>query len=143
MSDTVDMRLEVVVIPVADVDRAKEFYAGLGWRFDIDLEVDDNTRVVQFTPPGSACSIHIGTGITPAEPGSNKNTYLIVEDIEAARAALTERGAEVTEPFHRENGEVVPGRDPNGTSYGTYASFSDPDGNTWMLQEITERLPGR
>jgi predicted enzyme related to lactoylglutathione lyase len=143
MSDTVDMRLEVVVIPVADVDRAKAFYEGLGWRFDIDLAVDENTRVVQFTPQGSACSIHIGTGITPAAPGSTKNTYLIVEDIEAARAALNARGAEVSEPFHRENGEVVQGRDPNGTSYGTYASFSDPDGNTWMLQEITERLPGR
>jgi predicted enzyme related to lactoylglutathione lyase len=142
-ADTVDMKLEVVVIPVSDVDRAKAFYAGLGWRFDIDLNVSENFRVVQFTPPGSACSIHIGKGTTPAAPGSAQNIFLIVDDIEKARAALIARGADVSEPFHREDGEVVSGPDPDRTTYGTYASFSDPDGNTWVLQEITERLPGR
>lgn len=138
-----DAKLEVVVIPVSDVDRAKQFYEGLGWRFDIDLPVSETVRVVQFTPPGSACSIHIGAGITPAAPGSAQNMYLVVEDIERYREDLIDRGVDVSEPFHRENGEVVSGRDPDGASYGTFASFSDPDGNTWLVQEITQRLPGR
>ena len=129
--------------PWPDVDRAKAFYERLGWRLDIDLDVSESFRVVQFAPPGSACSIHVGKGNTPAAPGSAQNTFLIVDDIERTRAALIERGVEVSEPFHREEGEVVSGPDPDGTSYGTYASFSDPDGNTWVLQEITERLPGR
>jgi len=138
-----DAKLEVVVIPVSDVDRGKRFYEDLGWRMDIDLAVSESVRVVQFTPPGSPCSIHIGEGITSAAPGSAKNMYLVVEDIEGYRAELADRGVDVSESYHRENGEVVSGRDPDRTSYGTYASFSDPDGNTWLVQEITERLPGR
>jgi predicted enzyme related to lactoylglutathione lyase len=139
-----EMKLEVVVIPVSDVDRAKAFYEGLGWRLDIDLAPDESFRIVQFTPPGSACSIHIGTGITSAAPGSAQNMYLIVSDIEETRARLLERGADVSEVFHRVPGqESVSGPDPERTSYSSFASFSDPDGNGWLLQEITERLPGR
>jgi len=142
---TVDLKLEVVVIPVSDVDRAKRFYEGLGWRVDADFAGDGNWRVVQFTPPGSPTSIHFGKGVTTAAPGSIKNLYLVVSDIEAARADLNAHGAKVSEAFHFDSfgGPPVPGREPNGRSYGTYASFIDPDGNSWLLQEIRTRLPGR
>jgi catechol 2,3-dioxygenase-like lactoylglutathione lyase family enzyme len=142
---TVDLKLEVVVIPVSDVDRSRRFYQSLGWRLDADFASGENWRGVQMTPPGSPCSIHFGKGITTAVPGSVKNLYLVVSDIEAARGELIARGANVSEAFHFAafGGPPVPGRDPNGRSYGTYASFSDPDGNSWLLQEITTRLPGR
>jgi len=142
---TVDMKLEVVVIPVADVDRAKRFYGGLGWRLDADFVVGDAFRVVQFTPPGSPCSIHFGTGVTSAVPGSAKELYLVVSDIEAARAELVDRGADVSEVFHRAGPGTPPlsGPDPARRSYASFASFSDPDGNGWLLQEVTARLPGR
>ncbi|MEI3854553.1 MULTISPECIES: VOC family protein [unclassified Ensifer] len=142
---SVDLKLEVAVIPVSDVDRAKDFYGRLGWRLDADFPVGDTFRVVQFTPPGSPASIHFGTGLTPATPGSAGGLYLVVSDIEAARAELVERGAEVSEVFHREGPGKPPisGRDPGGRSYRSYATFSDPDGNGWLLQEVTERLPGR
>lgn len=141
----IDMQLEVVAIPVSDVDRAKRFYGGLGWRLDADFVVGDSFRVVQFTPPGSPSSIHFGTGITSAAPGSAQGLFLVVSDIEAARADLTAHGASVGEVFHRAGpGQpALPGRDPEGRSYVTYATFSDPDGNGWVLQEITARLPGR
>jgi catechol 2,3-dioxygenase-like lactoylglutathione lyase family enzyme len=142
---TVDLKLEVVVIPVADVDRAKRFYERLGWRLDADFANGENWRGVQMTPPGSPCSIHFGKGITTAVPGSVQNLYLVVSDIEAARGELIGRSADVSEAFHYAGfgGPRVPGRDPEGRSYGTYASFSDPDGNGWLLQEIKTRLPGR
>ena len=144
---TVDMKLEVVVIPVADVERAKRFYGGLGWRLDADIARGDAFRVVQFTPPGSPCSIHLGIGLTSAAPGSAQNLYLVVSDIAAARAELAAHGADVSEVFHRSgrDGRVsrVGGPDPERRSYSSYASFSDPDGNSWLLQEITARLPGR
>jgi catechol 2,3-dioxygenase-like lactoylglutathione lyase family enzyme len=142
---TVDLKLEVVVLPVSDVDRAKRFYEGLGWRLDADFAAGDGWRVVQLTPPGSPCSIHLGKGITPAAPGSAQNLYLVVSDIEAARAELVGRGADVSEPFHYAGfgGPRVSGREPEGRSYGTYATFRDPDGNSWLLQEIKTRLPGR
>ena len=142
---TVDLKLEVVVIPVSDVDRAKRFYEGLGWRVDADFTNGADWRVVQMTPPGSPASIHFGKGVTTAAPGSIKNLYLVVSDIEAARTELIAHGANVSEAFHFTSfgGAPVPGRDPNGRSYGTYASFSDPDGNSWLLQEIKTRLPGR
>ncbi|MCW0001020.1 glyoxalase [Pararhizobium sp. YC-54] len=142
---TVDLKLEVVVIPVSDVDRAKRFYDGLGWRLDADFAVGDAFRVVQFTPPGSLSSIHFGTGLTSAAPGSASGLYLVVSDIEAARAQLIGRSAEVSEVIHRAGPGQPPinGRDPEGRSYRSYASFSDPDGNGWLLQEVTERLPGR
>ena len=141
----VDLKLEVVVIPVSDVDRAKRFYAGLGWRLDADFAAGDTWRVVQFTPPGSPCSIHFGKGVTPATPGSFKNLYLVVTDMEAARRELSAGGADVSPAFHFDASGVPPssGPDPNGTSYKTFASFSDPDGNTWLLQEIKTRLDGR
>ena len=141
----VDLKLEVVVIPVSDVERSKRFYNGLGWRLDADFPGPDGWRVVQMTPPGSPCSIHFGRGVTTAAPGSFKNLYLVVSDIEAARAELMAGGATVSQAFHFTSfgGPPTPGRDPNGRSYGTYASFSDPDGNSWLLQEITTRLPGR
>jgi catechol 2,3-dioxygenase-like lactoylglutathione lyase family enzyme len=141
----VDLKLEVVAIPVADVDRSKRFYTGLGWRLDADFPVATEFRVVQFTPPGSRASIHFGTGITDAVPGSAAGLYLVVSDIQAARDALRRGGADVSEIFYR-NGPgqpAIPGRDPEGRSYRTYASFKDPDGNTWILQEITQRLEGR
>jgi catechol 2,3-dioxygenase-like lactoylglutathione lyase family enzyme len=139
-----DMKLEVVVIPVSDVDRAKSFYGGLGWRLDADLVSGEDFRLVQFTPPGSACSIHFGTGITSAAPGSARETYLVVSDIEAARTELLARGAQVSELFHRVGNEArVAGADPQRRSYVSRASFSDPDGNGWLLQEVTTRLPGR
>jgi len=142
---TVDLKLEVVVLPVSDVDRAKRFYEGLGWRLDADFVNGDTWRGVQMTPPGSPCSIQFGKGGTTVAPGSIKNLYLVVSDIEAARKELTERGASVSEPFHFTalGGPVVPGLDPKRASYGSFATFSDPDGNSWLLQEITTRLPGR
>jgi catechol 2,3-dioxygenase-like lactoylglutathione lyase family enzyme len=133
------MALEVVTLPVSDVDRAKRFYQSIGWRLDIDFTVGD-MRSVQFTPPHSPCSIHFGTGLTKAAPGSFDRLLLVVKDIEAARADLISRGAEVSEVIERR----PPGFPPDsGRSYFAYAAFSDPDGNTWLLQEITTRLPGR
>src|SRR5262245_39516961 len=141
---TVDMKLEVAVIPVSDVDRAKRFYGGLGWRLDADFVVGDEFRVVQFTPPGSPGSIHFGTGVTSAVPGS-ASLYLVVSDVEAARAELAERGVEMSEVFHRAGpGQPAQsGPDPERRSYFSYTSFSDPDGNGWLLQEVTTRFPGR
>jgi catechol 2,3-dioxygenase-like lactoylglutathione lyase family enzyme len=142
---TVDMKLEVVVIPVSDVDRAKRFYGNLEWRLDADFAVGDDFRIVQFTPPGSPCSIHFGRGVTSAVPGSARGLYLVVSDIEAARAELVGRGVDVTEVFHRAGPGEPPqsGPDPNRQSYGSFATFSDPDGNGWLLQEVRTRLPGR
>jgi catechol 2,3-dioxygenase-like lactoylglutathione lyase family enzyme len=141
----VDMKLEVVVIPVSDVDRAKRFYGDLGWRLDADFVVGDTFRVVQFTPPGSPSSIHFGTGVTSAVPGSAQGLYLVVSDIEAARAELVRRGADVSDVFHVAGPGQPPlrGRDPERRSYFSYATFSDPDGNGWLLQEVTVRFPGR
>jgi catechol 2,3-dioxygenase-like lactoylglutathione lyase family enzyme len=141
----VDMKLEVVVIPVSDVDRAKRFYGDLGWRLDADFAVGSEFRVVQFTPPGSPCSIHFGTGLTSAVPGSARGLYLIVSDIEAARAELVGRGVDVSEVFHRAGPGQPPlsGPDPQRRSYVSFATFSDPDGNGWLFQEIKTRLPGR
>ncbi|MGW1618095.1 VOC family protein [Streptomyces sp. NPDC002172] len=142
-----DMRFEVAAIPVADVDRALGFYRNLGWRLDADYEAGPDFRIIQLTPPGSACSIHFGRGITPAAPGSAQGLYLVVSDIQAARADLLGRGVEVSEVYHNvyDTGSQVrvDGPDPDGRTYATYASFSDPDGNGWILQEVTERLPGR
>ena len=146
-----DMKLEVVVVPVSDVDKAKEFYQGLGWRLDADFANGEDFRVVQLTPPGSQCSIIFGTGITSAAPGSADGLQLTVTDIDAARAELTGHGAEVSEVFHDAGGVFhhagtegrVSGPAPDHKSYGSFASFSDPDGNGWLLQEITTRLPGR
>jgi catechol 2,3-dioxygenase-like lactoylglutathione lyase family enzyme len=142
----VPLRFEVTVLPVTDVDRAKAFYQGLGWRLDADFPVDEHYRVVQFTPPGSAASIQFGTGLTTMAPGSAEGMYLIVQDVEAARNDLISRGAEVIEIWHgRGLGSEghQPGPDPERTSYRSFASFADPDGNRWLLQEVTERLPGR
>jgi len=148
----IDMKLEVIVIPVADVDRSKRFYDGLGWRLDADFVMGEDFRIVQFTPPRSPCSIHFGTGVTAAAPGSSQGLYLVVSDIEAARADLLARGVEVSELFHgspadlsrrARTGIAPPGPDPERRSYASYASFSDPDGNGWLLQEVTVRLPGR
>ncbi len=135
----VDMNLEVVALPVADVDRAKAFYESIGWRLDIDLVISDEIRTVQFTPPHSACSIQFGKGRTTAAPGSAQGMILVVEDIDAARADLIDRGVDVGEVQEAK----PPGFDSPGRSYFARASFSDPDGNSWELQEITERLPGR
>ncbi len=142
---TVDMKLEVVAIPVSDVDRAKHFYEGLGWRLDGDFSGENNFRGIQMTPPGSPCSIHFGRGVTTAAPGSVQNLYLVVSDIEAARAELIGRGVDVSGAFHLTGfgGSPVPGPDPEGGSYRTLATFKDPDGNSWLLQEIKTRLPGR
>ena len=138
-----DMKLEVVVVPVSDVDRAKHFYEKLGFHEDIDYVANEDFRVVQFTPPGSEASMHIGKGVTPAPPGSLQNTYLVVSDIEEARAYLAECGVNV-EVFHRDESlQRVPGPNPERKSYFSYATFNDPDGNTWLLQEIKKRLPGR
>jgi catechol 2,3-dioxygenase-like lactoylglutathione lyase family enzyme len=139
---TVDMKLEVVTLAVSDVDRAKAFYQSLGWRLDADIVRGDDFRVVQLTPPHSACSVAFGKGVTKAQPGSAERLILAVDDIDAAREALVRRGAEVSGVFHLDGGPV-PGPDPEGRSYQTYASFSDPDGNAWLLQEIKTRLPGR
>jgi catechol 2,3-dioxygenase-like lactoylglutathione lyase family enzyme len=148
-----DLKLEVVVIPVSDADRAKAFYAGLGWRLDADLAFDNGVRIVQFTPPVSACSIQFGSELTTAAPGSARSLYLIVSDIEAARAELLEHDARVSEVFHAgspgaqfrtdDTSGRAPGRDPDDGSYRTFATFEDPDANSWLLQEITARLPGR
>ena len=140
---TIDMKLEVVTLPVSDVDRAKRFYQSLGWRLDADIVFGDSIRGVQLTPPRSSCSISFGKGLTTAEPGSVQRLELVVEDIEAARNDLIRRGVEVSELFHRGESGLVPGADPQRRSYFTYASFSDPDGNGWLLQEVTTRLPGR
>jgi catechol 2,3-dioxygenase-like lactoylglutathione lyase family enzyme len=152
----VDMKFEIVVIPVSDVDRAKEFYARLGWRLDADFDNGKDFRVVQFTPPGSGCSVIFGKNVTGAAPGSVQGLYLIVDDIEAARKNLLRRGVQISEVFHGGNnvfagsddpylfGRIrVNGPDPAHTSYRSFASFSDPDGNGWLFQEITTRLPGR
>jgi catechol 2,3-dioxygenase-like lactoylglutathione lyase family enzyme len=139
---TIDMKLEVVTVPVSDVDRSKRFYQSLGWRLDADIARGDAFRVVQLTPPHSACSVSFGIGVTTDEPGSIKRLLLAVYDIDAARADLVRRGIEVSGLFHLAGGQV-PGPDPEGRSYQTYASFSDPDGNGWLLQEIKTRLPGR
>ena len=148
-----DLKLEVVVIPVSDADRAKEFYGRLGWRLDADFPFDNGFRVVQFTPPGSGCSVQFGTKITAAAPGSAQGLYLVVSDIAAARDQLAARGAKVSDVFHPgapgaqfEPGggsDRVSGPAADGQSYSSFATFSDPDGNTWLLQEITTRLPGR
>ena len=150
-ASAVETKLEIVILPVADVDRAKRFYGALGWRLDADFAAGDAWRVVQLTPPGSPCSVIFGTGITTAAPGSAQGMFLVVDDIDAARAELVGRGASVSEVFHFENGLLrvigtagrVPGRDRSGESYRSWASFSDPDGNGWLLQEIKTRLPGR
>ena len=136
----VDMKLEVIVIPVSDVDRAEEFYAKLGWRQDV---TPPGSGVFQFTPHGSACSVQFGKTLTSAAPGSAQRTYLIVADIEAARDALMEAGIEVSEIFHLDPNGPVSGPDPDHGSYRSLATFNDPDGNSWLLQEITTRLPGR
>ncbi len=152
----VDLKLEIVVIPVSDVDRAKEFYGRLGWRLDADFASGDDFRVIQFTPPGSACSVIFGKNVTAAAPGSAQGLYLIVSDIEAAREELLGRGVKISEVFHDASGVYagpdepylfgrlrVSGRDPEHRSYRSFASFRDPDGNGWLLQEITTRLAGR
>jgi catechol 2,3-dioxygenase-like lactoylglutathione lyase family enzyme len=141
---SVNMKLEVVVIPVSDVDRAKRFYGNLGWRLDAEFAKGDVFRVLQFTPPGSSCSIHFGKGITSAVPGSAPGLYLVVSDIEAARTELVDRGVDVSQVFHRAVGEgAQSGPDPARRTYSSYATFNDPDGNVWLLQEVTARLPGR
>jgi len=145
-ADIVDEKLEVVVLPVADVDRAKAFYDALGWRLDADFPIAPDYRVVQFTPPNSPASIQFGIGMTTAASGSVRNLLLVVEDIEAARGELTGHGAQVSEVFHgagQNPDRRVPGPDPERGSYKSFATFADPDGNTWLLQEVTERLPGR
>jgi catechol 2,3-dioxygenase-like lactoylglutathione lyase family enzyme len=155
MSTRIDMKFEIVVIPVSDVDRAKTFYANLGWRLDADFADGKGFRVMQFTPPGSACSVIFGTHVTAAAPGSAQGLYLIVSDVEAARKELIARGVEVSETFHNAGvsagpdepylfGRVrVSGPDPERGSYRSFASFRDPDGNGWLLQEVTKRLEGR
>jgi len=153
---TVDMKFEIVVIPVSDVNRAKRFYDGLGWRLDADFAAGEDYRVIQFTPPGSACSVIFGKNVTAAAPGSAQGLYLIVSDIEAARKELLGRGIAVSEAFHDAGGVYagsdepylfgrlrVGGPDPDRRSYRSYASFKDPDGNGWLFQEVTTRLPGR
>jgi catechol 2,3-dioxygenase-like lactoylglutathione lyase family enzyme len=152
----VDMKFEVVVIPVSDVDRAKQFYAGLGWRLDAEFQNGDDFRIMQFTPPGSGCSVIFGKNVTAAAPGSAQGLYLVVSDIEAARADLTARGIEASDVFHDGGGVAMGpdqpylfgrlrlgGPDPERRSYRSFVSFSDPDGNGWLLQEVTARLPGR
>jgi catechol 2,3-dioxygenase-like lactoylglutathione lyase family enzyme len=146
----VDMALEVIVIPVSDADRAKEFYRSLGWRLDADVAAGDDFRLVQFTPPGSGCSIQFGTSLTSAAPGSAQGLYLIVSDIGAVRDDLVTHGVKVSEVFHEGTGGArfhdvgrVAGPSPDRSSYGSFASFSDPDGNGWLFQEVTTRLPGR
>jgi catechol 2,3-dioxygenase-like lactoylglutathione lyase family enzyme len=146
-----DMRLEVVVLPVSDVDKAKQFYESLGWRLDADFAGEGGFRVVQLTPPGSACSVIFGSGVTSAAPGSADGLQLVVTEIDAARAELIGHGVDVSEVFHDVGGVFhhsglearAPGPAPGHRSYGSFASFSDPDGNAWFLQEVTTRLPGR
>jgi len=149
----VDLKLEAIVIPVADVDRSKQFYGGLGWRLDADFHFDNGFRVVQFTPPGSGCSVQFGTKMTSAAPGSAQNIYLIVSDIEAARDDLAAHGINASEVFHavlpgaqfqtNGSGGRVSGPAPDHASYFSFVTFRDPDGNSWLLQEVTTRLPGR
>ncbi len=151
---TVDFKFEVAIVPVSDAERTKQFYASLGWREDADFVFGDDHRVLQFTPPGSQASIIFGTGVTAAEPGSVANLVLAVDDIDVARDELRSRGVDVSEVFHDAGGSLgggfiaepearATGRDPEHRSYASHAAFSDPDGNGWLLQEITERLPGR
>ncbi|HTA70659.1 MAG TPA: VOC family protein [Bryobacteraceae bacterium] len=153
---SLDTKLEIVVIPVSDIDRAKGFYQRLGWRLDADYDNGSDFRVIQFTPPGSGCSIIFGRNVTAAAPGSAQGLYLIVSDLEAARKELLGRGVAISEAFHDAGGVYagpdqpylfgrrrVSGPDPEHRSYRTFASFNDPDGNGWLLQEITARLPGR
>jgi len=149
---SVDMKLEVTVLPVADVDRAKEFYVGLGWRLDADFAISDEYRIVQITPPGSGCSIQFGSGVSSAAPGSAQGNYLVVDDIDAACSALAAKGADVGPVFHEGGSPPLARFHPEGRvdgpaadrrTYGSFATFSDPDGNGWLLQEITTRLPGR
>jgi catechol 2,3-dioxygenase-like lactoylglutathione lyase family enzyme len=155
-ASNIDMKLEVVVIPVADVERAKQFYANLGWRLDADFATGDDYRVIQFTPPGSGSSVIFGKNVTSAAPGSAQGLYLVVSDVAAARKELLERGVEVSDVFHGAGdvhaGNDAPylfgrirlgGEDPEHRSYRSFASFSDPDGNGWLFQEVTARLPGR
>lgn len=155
-SATIDMKFEIVVLPVSDASRAKEFYTKLGWRLDADFDNGKDFRVVQFTPPGSGCSVIFGKNVTGAAPGSAQGMYLIVDDVEAARKNLIKRGVAVSETFHGANDKYdgqdepyifgrirVSGPDPEHRSYRSFASFKDPDGNGWLFQEITERLPGR
>jgi catechol 2,3-dioxygenase-like lactoylglutathione lyase family enzyme len=152
-NEPADLSLEAVVIPVADADRAQAFYAGLGWRLDADFSFDNGFRVVQFTPPGSQCSVQFGTDITGSPPGSAHGLYLVVSDIEAGRDELVSRGATVSAVFHsgapgaqldpKGTGDRVNGRDPDHKSYNSFATFEDPDGNGWLLQEVTDRPPGR
>jgi catechol 2,3-dioxygenase-like lactoylglutathione lyase family enzyme len=138
------MSLEVLVLPVADVDRAKRFYGDLGWRLDADFAVSPEFRVVQLTPPGSKCSVHFGKGVTPAAPGSLRGAILVVPDLVATREELLRRGIEVSDPFHFDaTFQRRPGMDPERRTYASRATFRDPDGNEWVLQEITTRLPGR
>jgi catechol 2,3-dioxygenase-like lactoylglutathione lyase family enzyme len=148
----VDMKLEVLLIPVTDVDRAKEFYTRLGWRMDGEFVADDGGRSVQVTPPGSGCSVQFGTDVTPAPPGSAQGLHLVVSDIEAARELLRANGVEASEVYHCDSGYAcrypghggrVSGRHPDGGTYGSFVSFEDPDGNGWVLQEVTTRFPGR
>jgi catechol 2,3-dioxygenase-like lactoylglutathione lyase family enzyme len=148
-----DLKLEAIVIPVADVDRSKAFYAGLGWRLDADFAFDNGFRVVQFNAPGSPASVQFGTDITTAAPGSAQGLYLVISDIQAARDEIAAHGVEISEVFHPvvpgaqfvpgSGSGRAPGRADEGASYGSFATFADPDGNTWLLQEVTERLPGR
>jgi len=153
MTATVDLKLEVVVIPVRDADASKEFYESLGWRLDADFAFDNGFRVVQFTPPGSGCSVQFGTNITTAPPGSAQGLYLVVSDIEAAHDDLAARGVKVSEVFHPGSpgaqfqhvgpSDRISGRADEPSSYSSFVTFSDPDGNEWLLQEVTTRLPGR
>jgi catechol 2,3-dioxygenase-like lactoylglutathione lyase family enzyme len=149
-AEGIETKLEVVILPVSDVDRSKRFYQSLGWRLDGDFVDAEDWRAVQMTPPGSQCSIIFGKGITTALPGSVQGTFLVVDEIKAARADLIARGVAVSEAFHFDTGIHVvgtegraPGPDPQGRPYSTWTSFSDPDGNTWLLQEVKTRLPGR
>jgi catechol 2,3-dioxygenase-like lactoylglutathione lyase family enzyme len=149
----VDLKFEAVVIPVSDVDRAKQFYAKLGWRLDADFRFDNGFRIIQFTPPGSGCSVQFGANVTSAAPGSARGLYLIVSNIEAARADLAARGIAVSDVFHAETPGAqfqpegtrgrVNGPSPEHATYGSFVTFNDPDGNGWLLQEVTTRLPGR
>jgi catechol 2,3-dioxygenase-like lactoylglutathione lyase family enzyme len=150
-AEIIDMKLEVIVIPVSDVDRAASFYRKLGWRVDADIATGNGGRILQFTPPGSPCSILIGTGLTPSAPGTAQFVHLIVSDIEAARAELIAKGVDASEVFHDAAGGYnrfdpaarASGPDPERRSYASFVTFSDPDGNGWVLQEITSRFPGR
>ena len=148
----IDTKIEVVVIPVADVDRSKEFYTRLGWRLDADFPYDNGFRIVQFTPPGSGCSVQFGTKMTPAAPGSAQGLYLIVSNVESSRRDLATRGIDVSEVFHPgtlgaqfqvDGSGRISGPAPEHATYGSFATFSDPDGNGWLFQEVTSRLPGR